>query len=832
MLDDFDRVEEPVKGAIGPYYLGEDTDWTGVFTAFQQMESFYKRGYGTSEVLSNMNFEEYERRKKTFNADSNILAEELKQVAEAKDRLQRYFNLQVVDLEHDDFESCIKKLKRCEREFDSLSNWIDFIELHDQLNKKELLPFVDLTTTERIPAENITGIYRKAFYRHWIESILFSTPELRSFSRIKQDQAVRNFKEKDDLQYQINRSLIKARLSQRRPNLDMVAGGSAVSILRHEGEKRRKLMPIRKLLVQTGSVVQQIKPCFLMSPLSVSTFLDPNAISFDTIIFDEASQIFPQDAIGAIYRGNQLIVVGDSKQMPPSNYFNAYAETDDDEDDENYLNIADYESILDICKASDGFKAKRLLWHYRSHYEQLIAFSNVNFYNGSLITFPSSITDREGIGVDYYYVNGVFDRQSKTNRAEAEFIVNLIYKNIREYPNRSLGVVAFSIAQQDLIDRLLSKKRESDSSYEWFFKADNKEPFFIKNLETVQGDERDTIIFSVAYAKDGLGRFYHNFGPLNRQGGERRLNVAVTRAKDNVQLVTSIHYTDINLNNSKSEGVRLLRAYLDYAQNGEDALERIINVAPEDQFDSDFEQEVCDYLRDQGYAVDTQVGCSGYRIDLGLRKPDSSDYLLAIECDGATYHRSKNARDRDALRQSVLENMGWQFYRIWSTDWFRNKQVEKERLLNRVKQAVIKGKETQASVSENKSNVHSSQPETEVDRFLLEEDKPTFSFPQYRELNAINVLAKDPYNLPKTIREILEIEAPLSEEYLMKRIVKMFGREKVTSYVVDRFNNRMFGYERYGIIRKNGFLYLQGKSNYTLRIPGDKREIKYIALEE
>ena len=390
------------------------------------------------------------------------------------------------------------------------------------------------------------------------------------------------------------------------------------------------------------------------------------------VVFDEASQIFPQDAIGAIYRADQLIVVGDSKQMPPSNFFNATIEAEDN--DEETGDVTDFESILDLCSTS--MQQLRLRWHYRSRYEQLITFSNKNFYDSDLVTFPSSKVDAPGIGVDYYHVDGVFDRKVHTNRKEAEFIVDLIYQNIEKYPNRSLGVVAFSVAQQDLIDKLLSKRRQSTPEKEYFFKNDVKEPFFIKNLETVQGDERDTIIFSIAYGIDAQGRLLHNFGPLNRVGGERRLNVAVTRAKCNVQLVSSMHYTDIDLKHTSAEGAKLLREYLDYAENGSVALERSISVSPFEQFDSDFELEVCDYLRSKGFAVDTQVGCSGFRIDLGLKLPDSSDYVLAIECDGATYHSSKNARDRDRLRQEILERMGWKFYRIWSTDWFRNKSVE------------------------------------------------------------------------------------------------------------------------------------------------------------
>ena len=383
-----------------------------------------------------------------------------------------------------------------------------------------------------------------------------------------------------------------------------------------------------------------------------------------------------------------------------------------------------------------------------------------------------------------------------------------------------------------MIDKLLSKRREEDPSYEWFFRADNAEPFFIKNLETVQGDERDTIIFSVAYAKDTQGRFIQNFGPLNREGGERRLNVAVTRAKDNVQLVASIHYTDINLSTTGSEGVRLLRAYLDYAQNGEEALERTITVSSEEKFDSYFEQEVRDFLLDNGFTVDTQVGCSGYRIDLGLRKPNSSNYLMAIECDGATYHNSKNARDRDSLRQRVLEKMGWQFYRIWSTDWYRNEAVEKERLLQMANEAVARAdKPKESSVKKLPPKTTDVAQEVEA-RFVTEVKEKRFEFPKYRQLDAMQVVQKRRYSLQAAIREILETEAPLSEEFLLKRIVHLFDREKVTKTVLDEYNRRMENCGTMGIIRRDGFLYLQGMDSTKFRVPGDRREIKYISIEE
>lgn len=827
-IAEYKKFESAVSDCLGSCYRGPDSDWLRIMEDLTKLKNFLTADQSPFCSISRMSLSCFAENQNVFKADAARLTDEINAVRKAKERIQQVFSPDVLNLDKDGYEYCIRKLRACLAEFDKIENWIHFTKLLKQIKDVNLMDFVDLTIEKQINPQLLPDIFHQVFYKNWIEEIRISTPELAFFSRISQDQAVETFTEKDAQQYTISKRQIRYKLSKARPNLSLVADGSSVAILRREGEKKRKHKSIRKLLSEISDLAQVIKPCFLMSPLSVSTFLDPEKICFDTIIFDEASQIFPQDAIGTIYRGKQLIVVGDSRQMPPSNFFNSSIDIDDDDDDDDETgDVKNFESILDIC--STVFTTERLAWHYRSRYEQLIAFSNLNFYNNNLVTFPSSSTDHKGIGVDYYYVEGVFDRKNKTNRKEAEFVVDLIYQNIKEFPNRSLGVVAFSVAQQNMIDKLLSKRREEDPSQEWFFKSDCAEPFFIKNLETVQGDERDTIIFSIAYAKDSQGRFIHNFGPLNREGGERRLNVAVTRAKDNVQLVASIQHTDINLNNTKSEGVRLLRAYLDYAQNGERALERAVTLSSDNQFDSYFEQEVCDFLRDHGYVVDTQIGCSGYRIDLGLRMPDSSNYLLAIECDGATYHRSKNARDRDSLRQRVLENMGWKFYRIWSTDWYHNTAIEKEKLLAAVKETVSKAK-TQSEVVNTVTLPIAVEEVKRVDlQFATERNEDIF--PKYKELDAIQIINKHGSNFQEAIREILETEAPLSEEYLLKRIVTFFARERVTTTVLAKYEQEMRSCENLGIIRKNGVLYLQ-EAEIMFRIPGDLRDIKYIAIEE
>lgn len=860
----YTEAEAAIKAFLGKAYAGVESDWNYINEQMDSLETLFSHGISFGEL---QHCGDFASKQAAFAKDSENLESVFTTCdTETLNRISQCFDTAILDVYAAPCTSVLERLNGCLGEMDKLDNWHHFRNLLSALNDKQVVPFIDAAISQNTETKYIAGAFQKQFYYQWIDSIVSASPVLSTFNRISQDKAVETFSEKDIEQLEINKARIRAELSSMRPSLDgIIAPGSALSVLLRESEKKRKQKSIRSLLTETGELVQRIKPCFLMSPLSVSTFLAPGSVHFDVVIFDEASQIFPQDAIGAICRGKQLIVVGDSKQMPPSNFFNASIEAEDN--DEETGDVTDFESILDLCSTS--MQQLRLCWHYRSRYEQLIAFSNKNFYDGDLVTFPSSKADAPGIGVDYFHVDGVFDRKTHTNRQEAEFVVDLIYRNIEKYPGRSLGVVAFSIAQQKLIDKLLSKRRQNEPEKESFFKNDKVEPFFIKNLETVQGDERDTIIFSIAYGIDAQGRLLHNFGPLNRLGGERRLNVAITRAKCNVQLVSSMRCTDIDLARTAAEGSKLLREYLDYAENGSIALERNAAVNPFEQFDSDFELEVYDFLKSKGFSVDTQVGCSGFRIDLGLKKPNSSDYVLAIECDGATYHSSKNARDRDRLRQEILERMGWKFYRIWSTDWFRNKTVEQTRLLeaaaNATKnpatpaplaspnsmstssrkmkidretanaQGTISSKETTGSwkAPACQETANSQSPESFEE--VISEQR--FAFPQYKTVD-IRTLSKQylrRHGFIETIKTVLKTEAPLSEEWLLKRIAWLFGREKATKVVRESYEQNMRGYLQYGIYRKNGFLYLRGEK-IRFRAPGetkkDKRPVDYIAPEE
>jgi very-short-patch-repair endonuclease len=468
-------------------------------------------------------------------------------------------------------------------------------------------------------------------------------------------------------------------------------GSSELGILQREIQKKRRQLPLRKLFAEIPGVLQRLKPCIMMSPLSVSTFLQSNEIRFDLVIFDEASQVFPWDAVGAIYRGSQLIVAGDEKQLPPTNFFNR-ADLESNEEDES--DIGDFESILSLCK-SIGMPARGLRWHYRSRREPLIAFSNRHFYSGDLVTFPS-VRDAtsDAVRLEFVPQGRWIDR---VNLAEAERVTDLVIHHLRTRAETSLGIIAFNQSQQSAIEDAIHERRRRYPEVEALFHIGLSEPLFVKNLENVQGDERDVIILSMGYGYNEAGKFLKNFGPLTKSGGERRLNVAVTRAREEVVLVASVKAADLDLSGSTSLGANLLKGYLAYAERGVDAMAREVESIT-GEAESNFEEEVAAGLISRGLHPVLQVGCGGFRIDMALKHPERpGEFCLGIECDGATYHSSKTARDRDRIRQNVLENLGWNIIRLWSTDWIR----DPERQINRVLAAYARATALQPSATRN-----------------------------------------------------------------------------------------------------------------------------------
>jgi len=831
LIDEEDAIFTSLKSARD---YNKDYDWQLVETEVSLILELVEHDLEVLSLLSDKQFANFQSK-----LNSILFAyEKIVSGSESVTQLSEYFDATQVDLESMNFVSLTDKLKECLDDFDNIDNWIRCRQCLEDLNKLGLKDFVDESIKNNIPRETLVETFKYLFYNQWIYEIISTNKVLNNFTREMQDHAVKVFKEKDKIKFNIAKAEINQAVSRRMPNIWNTSSGQ-VGLLLRECNKKRKIKPIRLMMKELGGLIQQIKPCFLMSPLSVSTYLDFDNCKFDVVVFDEASQIFPWDSVGAIARGKQVIVVGDSKQMPPSNFFTASIDEDIEDDDDFYDDSTDFESILDLCSAALGC-SHSLNWHYRSRTEDLISFSNKNFYNGKLITFPSAHKDNENMGVNFYHVeNGVFDRKSKCNYIEAEKVVDLIFEHFDKEPNRSLGVIAFSKSQGKLIEELKNKRLEQNNKYAKFFDENLPEPFFIKNLETVQGYERDTIIFSVAYAKGSDGRFIHNFGPLNKQGGERRLNVAVTRAKYNVKFVSSIKYYDIDLNATKAEGSRLLREYLECAEHGMQRLGANLIVDPNAEPDSYFEIDVYNVLTSAGYNVDMQVGCSGYRIDLGVRHPSKCDYVLAVEADGATYHSGKTTRDRDRLRQEVLEGLGWRFHRIWSTDWFKNREVEIKKLLSAVEKAIKKfdienniAEDTQITNPPNTLNTNAEDSweledsEMEFLNVIKQEKKDLKTLFDYYE--KYDIYSQYLPSFESSIRSLIETEAPIMEELLLSEVAVFFGREKVTDAVRRSFREKM-QYVR-DVYKIDDYYVADKNKKITMRIPKPEEEPRDIVM--
>ncbi|MCA9034306.1 MAG: DUF4011 domain-containing protein [Planctomycetaceae bacterium] len=564
-----------------------------------------------------------------------------------------------------------------------IDDWMKFSRWKRDMRQAGFGAIVDELLSGRFEPDEVCDVVAVRFYRKLFDVLCATDKTLAEFEVEVHERIRERFCYLDVWEVKAAATRIRQFQLGRsdRPRSGFAAAASSeLGILQKEIAKKRKHLPLRKLFASIPDVLQRLKPCIMMSPLSVSTFLESDKIRFDMVIFDEASQVFPWDAIGAIYRGSQIVVAGDEKQLPPTNFFSRVDAETDEEDD-----IGDFESILSLCR-SINMPAKRLRWHYRSRREPLIAFSNRHFYDGDLVTFPS-VKDAVGDAVRWEYVpDGRWvDRK---NLKEAERVVDLVIDHFRNHSDRSLGVIAFNQTQQRAIEDLIYDRRRSDSRIDALLSGRLPDPLFIKNLETVQGDERDVILLTMGYGFNDAGRFLKNFGPLTKSGGERRLNVAVTRAREEVVFVTSVRAADMDISASNSVGTHLLKKYLEYAERGPVALADSVDSSASEA-ESPFEEEVAVALRHQGLDVVPQVGCGGFRIDLALKHSEHpGKFCLGIECDGASYHSSNTARDRDRIRQSVLESLGWRIVRIWSTDWVRDPDRQIQKIVAAYKSAI------------------------------------------------------------------------------------------------------------------------------------------------
>lgn len=690
----------------------------------------------------------------------------------------------------------------------------------------------NLATSWPDASTHLLAAWRRAALESIIERAYAERPPLSSFDAMQHTEAIARFRDLDRNFFDFNRARLAFHHWQ---NLPRHEAGGQLGVLRREFEKKARHLPVRQLMRRAGHAIQALKPVFMMSPLSVATFLPQGDIIFDLVIFDEASQVKPVDALGAIARGRQVVVVGDNKQLPPTSFFDTMLSTDDlGEDDESITE--DIESILGLF-AAQGAPEQMLRWHYRSRHESLIAVSNSEFYNHRLVVFPSPDAGREHLGLVFRHLpHTAYDRgRSRANVKEAEAVAQAVMSHARQTAHLTLGVAAFSVAQMQAVLDQLELLRRADPSTEDFFSSHGAEPFFVKNLETVQGDERDVIFISIGYGRTAEGYLAMDFGPLNRVGGERRLNVLITRARQRCEVFTNITADDIDLSRTQARGVAALKTFLAYAQHG-----RLdVPIVSDRPMDSPFEEAVAMALTTRGYTVRAQVGSTGFFIDLAIVDPERPGrYLLGIECDGATYHSARSARDRDRLRQQVLEGLGWRLHRIWSTDWFRDPDREMDRMVMAIE-----------SARQQDSDIHAMSTNTaEIDVTVEREDVASQStdtsvtVPYERAILHIMLGMEGLHEVSRLriadwIRRVVAVESPVHENEVARRIVEAAGIKRIGNRIEEAFQLSVL------LAVQNGMVCARGEFLWDLamalpplrdrsRLPAASRKLEYVAPEE
>ncbi|MEM9914019.1 MAG: DUF4011 domain-containing protein [Planctomycetota bacterium] len=595
-------------------------------------------------------------------------------------------------------EPCRARLHELMGELDGAAGWANCCRARRAANTLGLSDFCDAFFAGRIEAGSLSDTYRASVYHRVGDAAIDGNPALAGFSRQALEDARLRFRHLDTELLELNRQAIAAVAGgHRRPagvSRGRVGELTEMGLIHNEINKQRRHCRIRRLVERAPNSLKALKPCFMLSPLSVAQFLPPGSIEFDLVVMDEASQIKPEDALGTAIRAKQLVVVGDPKQLPPTSFFDKLSDGTE-VDEEQAVSMDDTESVLEV--AMKGFRNhRRLRWHYRSKHPSLIDFSNKKFYDDELVVFPSPTSETGDQGVRFNYVEGGFF-QGGGNVKEADSVARAVIKHAREHPEKTLGVGTFNAKQRELIEDRLDTLCSEDAEVRRYVDAlrdpTNDHPLFIKNLENVQGDERDVMLISYTYGPDeASGKVMQRFGPINGKQGWRRLNVLVTRAKERVEVFSSMNPHDIKPTDRSSLGVEAMREYLEYAHTGMVPDRGLITDRSPD---SPFELAVGGVIRELGYQWVPQVGVAGYFIDIGVCSPGyQHDFMLGIECDGATYHSSRSARDRDRLREDVILSRGWYLHRIWSTDWFLNYDDEVRRLKQALEQAAARSSES------------------------------------------------------------------------------------------------------------------------------------------
>ncbi|MFO0829335.1 MAG: DUF3320 domain-containing protein [Phycisphaerales bacterium] len=714
--------------------------------------------------------------------------------------------------------------------------WIDWATAASGLRGRGMGALVDALAAGTAPVGEIVDDARHAYFQALVRRADADGSLLRTDGADLR-RAVAAFRDADEARVRGNRADAAKSHHDRVPQAAQGKGSGLgqVAVILRECAKQRRHLPIRRLLADAGEAVQAIKPVFMMSPLSVSRFLAPGRLAFDVLVVDEASQVRPVEALGAVARlatNATLVIVGDQMQLPPTTFFVGEGGGGDDDDagDENE-SLGDLESLLGACEAA-GVPRRMLRWHYRSKHHSLIALSNRLFYDARLNVIPSPAPPSATLGLRLHVVQGVYDRGgSRTNRAEARAVAEAVMRHAHETPELSLGAAAFSVQQRDAIIDEIESMRKADPAHEEFFAEGGREPFFVKNLENVQGDERDVILVSVGYGRDKDGGLTMNFGPVSASGGERRLNVLMTRAKRRCEIFSTITADDIDLTRVSGAGPKALKEYLAYARTSGEA------KALESRGESTaLERSIADALAGAGFACDVGVGADGCVLDVAVRDPrDPSTYVAAIETDGPRWMNARAARDRERIRPAALAERGWATTRVWAVDWWLRRERELQRLVACVQDALAKRAHEPAtapvaSAASEGTTTHAVERELPATPQVIALTEP------YREAS-FAVPASKPLDVSEPafvelVGKVIEIESPIHVAELAKRVASLFRSTRAGAALSERVSHavRMLASPQARFAAMDGeFVRLASQSSPT---PRNRRDVRAAGLKD
>ncbi len=757
---------------LGAFYHGKATDWNQIAqlaaTAQSSAQALYGL-YGSYDVMY------HTCGKPELRDPVNGLCSGFSAFTEAKTAFDSL--LGIVQTEEDHWlDGQLTLCRTILDHADELKEWIAYVGVAAEAKAMGLDNVVS-SYENGAGHDDVYRSYKKAVLQGLISDAIDESGALNQFSGAVFNKKIEQYKRMDQEWTRLSQQEAYCRLASKVPNFTREAAHSSeLGILQRCIKSGGRGTSIRKLFDQIPNLLPRLCPCMLMSPISVAQYLDPKRAPFDIVVFDEASQMPTCKAVGVLARGKDAVIVGDPKQMPPTSFFAANTTDEDD------LEAEDLESILDDCLALN-MPQSHLLWHYRSRHESLIAFSNSQFYENKLLTFPS-VNDRES-KVRLVHIDGVFDRgKSRTNKAEAQAVVEEIKRRYRDsaLSAQSIGIVTFNISQQHLIDDLLTEACAKDPELEkWAF--GKEEPLFIKNLENVQGDERDVILFSIGFGPDENGKIYMNFGPLNRDGGWRRLNVAVSRARCEMMVFSAMRPDQLDLNRTKAEGVAALRSFLEYAEGKTRTLEEP-SVPMRQECCDGIAESICKALAEKGYETDLSVGRSEYRMDIGVIDPkDPDQYLLGIMLDGPSYGAAKTTRDREIAQLNVLSGLGWQILRIWCMDWWDNSEKELKRILEKLRDVQNGVKKSEPEAPKSAEQPAKLEKNTSVMTSEQTQQTQIKSAPSYIAASVpVKLLSPEEFVEPRNERDIqrkiqmvIHTEAPVSLSMLTKRVVQSYG---------------------------------------------------------